>query len=70
MGLEFVPSYANFVLVKVGDGDAVFDAMLRAGVIIRAMRSYKLPDWVRVSVGTMEENRRCIEVLKSVLAAG
>jgi len=67
MGLEFVPSQANFVLVKVGDGDGVFDAMLQRGVIVRAMRGYKLPDWVRISIGTKNENRRCIEVLKDVL---
>jgi len=70
MGLEYVPSHANFVLVKVGDGDAVFADMMKQGVIIRAMRGYKLPEWVRISVGTMEQNRRCIEVLKDVLAAG
>lgn len=68
MGLEYVPSVANFVLVKVGDGDAVFDAMLKRGVIIRAMRGYKLPEWVRISVGTMEQNKRCIATLKEILA--
>ncbi|MFT4549276.1 MAG: histidinol-phosphate aminotransferase [Verrucomicrobiales bacterium] len=68
MGLEYVPSFANFVLVKVGDGDAVFADMMKKGVIIRAMRGYKLPEWVRISVGTMEQNKRCIEVLRSVLA--
>ncbi len=68
MGLEHVPSSANFVLVKVGDGDAVFQAMLRRGVIVRAMRGYKLPDWVRISVGTMPQNERCIATLKEVLA--
>ncbi len=69
MGLEYVPSHANFVLVKVGDGDAVFQAMLRRGVIIRAMRGYKLPEWVRISVGTMPQNERCVATLKEVLAA-
>jgi histidinol-phosphate aminotransferase len=68
MGLEYVPSVANFVLVKVGDGDAVFKAMLLKGVIIRAMSGYKLPEWVRISVGTMDQNRRCIATLKEVLA--
>lgn len=67
MGLEYIPSYANFVLVKVGDGDAVFDALLRKGVIVRAMRGYKLPEWVRISVGTKEENQRCVELLKEVV---
>ena len=70
MGLDYIPSHANFVLVKVGDGDAVFQEMMKQGVIIRAMRGYKLPEWVRISVGTMDQNRRCIAVLKNVLATG
>jgi len=67
-GLEYVPSYANFLLVKVGEGDRVFSEMLKQGVIIRAMSSYKLSDWVRISIGTAAENQRCMEVLDSVLA--
>jgi histidinol-phosphate aminotransferase len=65
--LEYVPSAANFVLVKVGDGDDLFAKMLRKGVIVRAMSGYKLPEWVRISIGTMPENERCIEVLDEVL---
>ncbi len=65
--LEYVPSAANFVLVKVGAGDAVFQAMLERGVIVRAMSGYKLPEWVRISIGTMPENERCIEVLDEVM---
>ncbi|HSJ01878.1 MAG: histidinol-phosphate transaminase [Verrucomicrobium sp.] len=67
MGLEFVPSHANFVLVKVGNGNLVFQKMLDKGVIVRAMAEYKLPDWVRISVGTMEQNHRCIATLKGIL---
>jgi len=67
MGLEYIPSYANFVLVKVGDGNAVFKAMMDQGVIIRAMAAYKLPEWVRISIGTMPQNQRCIEVMQQVL---
>jgi histidinol-phosphate aminotransferase len=68
-GLEYVPSYANFLLIKVGEGDHVFRDMLKQGVIVRAMSSYKLPDWVRISIGTEPQNHRCLEVLDSVLAA-
>ncbi|MES2659885.1 MAG: histidinol-phosphate transaminase [Verrucomicrobiota bacterium] len=68
-GLEFVTSYANFLLVKTGEGDRVFRDMLKQGVIVRAMSSYKLPDWVRISIGTEAQNLRCLEVLDSVLAA-
>lgn len=66
--LEFVPSVANFVLVRVGDGKAIFKALLRRGVIVRALSGYHFPEWVRVSVGTMEQNRKCIAALGEVLA--
>ena len=68
MGLNYVPSVANFVLVNVGDGNAVFQALLRKGIILRAMASYGLPEWIRLSVGTMEQNRRCIAELKQALS--
>lgn len=67
LNLDFVPSVANFVLVKVGDGRAVFHAMLKKGVIVRALKGYKLPEWIRISVGTMEQNRKCITVLREAL---
>ncbi len=65
--LEYVPSVSNFVLVNVGDGDRVFKKMLQKGVIVRAMRGYKLPEWIRVSVGTPAENQRFLEVLDQIL---
>jgi histidinol-phosphate aminotransferase len=70
MGLEYVPSVANFVLVKVGDGKETFEAMLRKGIILRAMGSYGLPEWIRISVGTMDQNRRCIAELKELAKGG
>jgi histidinol-phosphate aminotransferase len=70
MNLDYVPSFANFVLVRVGDGDAVFQALLKRGIIVRAMRSYKLPEWMRVSIGTKEQNERFIAELKNLDAAG
>ncbi len=65
--LKFVPSVANFILVEVGDGNLVFQEMLKQGVIVRAMSGYKLPSWVRISIGTPAENQRALEVLDSVL---
>lgn len=61
--LEYVPSCANFVLVRVGNGAAVFEALQRRGVIVRPMGGYKLPEWIRVTVGLPEENRRFIREL-------
>lgn len=67
MRLQHVPSSANFILVKVGPGRRVFDAMQKAGVIVRPMDPYGLPEFIRITVGTRSENRRCISVLKDTL---
>ena len=67
LGLEFVPSHANFVLVRVGDGAAVFDALQRRGVIVRPLKVYSLPQWVRVTVGTAAQNERVLAELAAVL---
>jgi histidinol-phosphate aminotransferase len=68
MRLEFIPSAANFVLVKVGDGQRVFLEMQKQGVITRPMAGYGLPEFIRVSVGTPAENERCAAALKTILA--
>jgi histidinol-phosphate aminotransferase len=65
--LPFVPSHANFVLVKVGDGGKVSQALQREGVIVRPMAGYRLPEWIRVTVGAPSSNARCLEALRRVL---
>lgn len=65
-GVEFVPSVANFLLVRVGDGAQVFAALQRQGLIVRPMRAYGLPEWIRVTVGTAEQNARCLTLLAGV----
>lgn len=67
MGLEWIPSQGNFILVKVGQGRKVFNDMLARGVIVRAQDGYGLPEWIRISIGTPAENARCLEVLREVL---
>ena len=65
--LEFVPSHANFILVRVGEGQRVFEAMQKQGVIVRPMGGYQLPEWIRISVGTPKENERCLGALRFAL---
>lgn len=67
LGLEFVPTHANFILVRVGRGPQVCEAMQRLGVILRPMGAYRLDDWVRITIGTMAENQRCLAGLQQVL---
>ena len=68
LGLEFIPSAANFILVRVGDGQRVFNDLQKLGIIVRPMGGYQLPEWIRISIGTPRENKRCLEALKSTLA--
>jgi histidinol-phosphate aminotransferase len=67
LDLEFVPSFANFILVRVGEGQKVFEAMQKLGVITRPMGGYQLPEWIRISIGTPQENERCLAALKKSL---
>ena len=67
LGLEFVPSFANFILVKVGDGVRVWGELQKRGVITRPMAGYQLPEWIRISVGTPAENARCLAALREVV---
>jgi histidinol-phosphate aminotransferase len=67
MKVPFVPATANFIMVNVGDGPAVFRKMLAQKVIVRPLKGYKLLEWVRITIGTMEENKRCIAALREVL---
>ncbi|HKX62572.1 MAG TPA: histidinol-phosphate transaminase [Verrucomicrobiae bacterium] len=67
--LEWVPSSANFILVRVGDGSRICAALQEQGVIVRPMGGYALPEWIRISIGTPAENQRCLAVLQGVLAA-
>ncbi|MFA5157056.1 MAG: histidinol-phosphate transaminase [Candidatus Omnitrophota bacterium] len=67
MGLAFVPSVANFILVDTGrDGSAVFKDLLKRGVIVRDMKQYGLKNFIRVTIGTKKENRKFVEALKKI----
>ena len=68
LGLEYLRSHGNFVLVKVGDGMAVYQGLLRAGVIVRPVANYGLPQWLRVTVGLPGENARLLAALPAALA--
>jgi histidinol-phosphate aminotransferase len=67
MGIEFVPSEANFVLIDVGmDARVLFQQMLRRGVIVRPGDIWNLPNFIRLTIGTREQNLRFIKALKDI----
>jgi histidinol-phosphate aminotransferase len=68
MNIQFVPSQANFLLAEVGDGRAIYQKLLRLGVIVRPMNGYGLPRHVRISVGLEDDNRALITALRQALA--
>ena len=67
LGLEQIPSEGNFILIRVGDGKNLYEHLLRLGVIVRPMGGYDFPDYIRVTVGTKEENIKFISVLEDII---
>lgn len=67
LGLPFVPTQGNFMMVEVGDAKGVYEALLREGVIVRPVTGYGFPRHLRISIGTPEENRRVVEVMADIV---
>ena len=67
LGIEVVPSGANFVMVKTGRSREVFEELQKRKVIVRPMDPYGLPDYIRITVGTPEQNETILNALKEVL---
>lgn len=67
-GLGYIPSFGNFICVKVGDGTAVFQKLLKQGVIVRPVASYGMPAYLRISIGTERENAVFLAALKTALS--
>ena len=68
MGLDYYPTQTNFICIDLKqDAEAVFQAMLREGVIIRPLTSQGAPQSIRITIGLPEENRRAVQALKKVL---
>lgn len=68
LGLKYVNSATNFILLNVGKGNEVYQKLLEKGVIVRPMAGYGLPEWVRVSIGLPAENARFLASLGEILA--
>jgi histidinol-phosphate aminotransferase len=67
LGLDFIPSYGNFITIRVGKANEIFKRLLKRGVIVRPVAGYELPEHLRVSIGTPEENERFLSALAASL---
>ena len=68
LGLEYIPSFANFVSFKVANAAQVNQQLLKNGVIVRPIANYEMPEYLRVSIGLFSENARFLEVLEKILS--
>jgi histidinol-phosphate aminotransferase len=67
MGISYVPSQANFILVEFEkDSEEIFQVLLKEGIIIRPGKMWGYPTFARVTIGRMEDNRRFIQALKKI----
>ena len=67
LGLGFVSSHANFIMVEVEAAADIYQALLEQGVIVRPLIGYGLTDWLRITIGVAEDNNRLIDTLRSIL---
>lgn len=73
MGCEVLPSMSNFIMFRPApgtvDAKTLHGELLRRGIIIRTLGGYHLPDWLRVSMGTDEENQLFLQYTREILGA-
>jgi histidinol-phosphate aminotransferase len=67
MGIEYVPSFGNFICARVGKAGEIYKRLLRRGVIVRPVAGYELPEHLRITVGTAAENERFLVALGASL---
>ena len=69
LGLHFVPTEANFILIYVGEATRVYEGLLKRGVIVRDMTPWKLPEHIRVTISQRGDNERFIRELQAILGS-
>jgi histidinol-phosphate aminotransferase len=69
LSVRGLPSHGNFILIEVENAPAIYQSLLRQGVIVRPVANYGLPAWLRVTVGTRAENERFLAALAMAQAA-
>ncbi len=68
LGLEYIPSFGNFVAFRIGNATAMYRRLLELGVIVRPIANYDMPDWLRVSIGLESENAKFLSALEKCIS--
>jgi histidinol-phosphate aminotransferase len=69
LGLPTLPSSGNFLMVQVGDGQAICSRLLAAGIAVSTLDGYGLPQWLRITIGLSEQNRAVLAALRDAVGA-
>jgi histidinol-phosphate aminotransferase len=67
LGLEYIPSYGNFISFRIGEGMKFYRRLLQLGVIVRPVANYEMPEYLRVSIGTQQENDKFLAALQQAI---
>ncbi len=67
LGLEYIPSFGNFVAFRIGNAASMYRRLLELGVIVRPIANYDMPDWLRVSIGLESENAKFLAALEKAI---
>lgn len=67
LGLDYIPSWGNFICVRVGEASRVYRRLLERGIIVRPVANYGLAEHLRISVGTEAQNARLLAALEEAL---
>jgi histidinol-phosphate aminotransferase len=67
LGLQYIPSFGNFVAFRIDNATAMYRRLLELGVIIRPIANYDMPDWMRVTIGLESENAKFLQALKNAI---
>jgi len=68
LGLEYIPSFGNFIAFRIGDAAAVYQRLQELGVIVRPIANYDMPEWLRVTVGLESENAKFLAALEKCIS--
>jgi len=68
LGLEYIPSFGNFVAFRIGAAAAMYRRLLELGVIVRPIANYDMADWLRVSIGLESENAKFLSALEKAMS--
>ena len=67
LGLRFIPSFGNFLSFRIGNASAIYQRLLKRGVIVRPVANYGMPEYLRVSIGLEAENDKFLSALASAI---